>query len=180
MSVSVLGPDEYQMGSKIRCKQSMGGIPETAVASWQDCDVHYCLEEANLSPIPTQEAADGIIYQAGMSSAVWKIGTQAICKVKTWTEGMELERDTIAFVASCFPHVPLASIIHSWIDKDLSRSFLTMQRVPGRTLAEAWDSLTSEQRSQISGTVAQYCYDLAQVASEKLKSATGCGVSSLF
>ncbi|KAL4954253.1 hypothetical protein BDW69DRAFT_143189 [Aspergillus filifer] len=35
MSVSVLGPDEYQMGSKVRCKQSTGKIPETAVMSWQ-------------------------------------------------------------------------------------------------------------------------------------------------
>ncbi|KAL4798986.1 hypothetical protein BDV19DRAFT_355753 [Aspergillus venezuelensis] len=155
MSVSVLGPDEYQMGSKVRCKQSTGGIPETAVASWEDSDGHYYLEEAKMSQIQIQEAADGIIYQAGMSSAVWNIGTQAICKVKHWTEGMELESDTLAFVASRFPHVPLASVIHSWIDKDPSQSFLIMQRVPGRTLAEAWDSLTSEQRSHIAGTIAQ-------------------------
>lgn len=69
-----------------------------------------------------------------MSSAVWEIGTNAICKVKTWSDGMERENDTLAFVSSRFPHIPIPEVIYSWVDEQLSRTFLVLRRVQGQTL----------------------------------------------
>ncbi|GAB1194472.1 hypothetical protein APSETT444_003718 [Aspergillus pseudonomiae] len=168
------------MGSKFPCKKVTSEIPETAVATWKERDGHYCLFEGTGWNSSSPEAADGLIYQAGMSSAVWEIGYQAICKVKTWSEGMESESDTLAFVASRFPHIPLPEVIYSWVDKKLDRTFLILRRVQGQTLAKVWPSLTSEQKVQTATTVAQYCHDLAEETAENLQSATGCGVLELF
>lgn len=181
LSVSTSGADAYRMGTKILCRKSTTGIPDTAVAAWEESDGHYYLLEAtDMNSLSFQQAANGLIYQAGMSSAVWEIGTNAICKVKTWTEGMESESNTLAFVASRFPHIPLPKVIYSWVDEQQGRTFLILRRVKGQTLARAWQSLTSEQRSHIAATAAQYCCDLAQVTSENLQSATGCGILEPF
>ncbi|KAB8219218.1 hypothetical protein BDV33DRAFT_174267 [Aspergillus novoparasiticus] len=175
-----LGTDIYQMGSKFLCKKITSRISEAAVASWKERDGYYCLIEGTNVNSSSPETADGLIYQAGMSSAVWEIGSEAICKVKTWAEGMESESNTLAFVASRFPHIPLPEVIYSWVDEQLERTFLILRRVQGQTLANTWPSLTSEKRAQVAATVAQYCHDLAEATSENLQSATGCGVLEPF
>ena len=76
------------MGSKFLCKKTTSGIPNTAVASWDEGDGQFYIIETT-SANSLGEPADGLIYQAGLSSAVWGIGTQAICKVKTWSDGVE-------------------------------------------------------------------------------------------
>lgn len=123
LSVSKLGTDIYQMGSKFLCKKVISGIPEAAVASWKERDGHYCLLEGTIRNSSSPEAAEGLIYQAGMSSAVWEIGSEAICKVKTWAEGMDSESNTLAFVASRFPHILLPEVTYSWVDEQLERTF---------------------------------------------------------
>ncbi|RDK37176.1 hypothetical protein M752DRAFT_287298 [Aspergillus phoenicis ATCC 13157] len=156
-SVSKLSPDTYQMGSKFLCKKTTSGIPNTAVASWDEGDGQFYIVETT-SANSLGEPADGLIYQAGLSSAVWGIGTQAICKVKTWSDG----------------------VIYSWTDEKLNRSFLILQRIQGQTLVSAWPSLTAEQKAEVACTVAGYCRDLTEETSEKLQSATGCGVLEPF
>jgi hypothetical protein len=114
------------MGSKFLCKRATNEIPKTVVATWRDDDVQYYLVRAT-SANSLERGADGLIYQAGMSSAVWAIGMHAVCKVKAWSDGMERESDTLSFVASRFPHIPLPEIIHSWVDEQLSRTFLILR-----------------------------------------------------
>ncbi|GKZ28346.1 hypothetical protein AbraIFM66950_003603 [Aspergillus brasiliensis] len=159
-SVSQLSPDTYQMGSMYLCRKATSGIPDTAVASWDEDDRQY--------------------YLAGLSSAVWEIGTQAICKVKTWADGMGRESDTLAFIASRFPYIPIPEVVYSWTDEKLNRSFLIMRRVQGQTLASAWPSLTSEQKAGVAYTVAKYYRDLTEATSEKLQSTMGHGVLEAF
>lgn len=178
-SVSKLSPDTYQMGSKFLCKKATSGVPNTAVASWNEGDGKFYIVETT-SANSLGEPADGLIHQAGLSSAVWGIGTQAICKVKTWSDGVGRESDTLAFIASRFPHIPIPEVIYSWTDEKLNRSFLILQRIQGQTLASAWPSLTAEQKAEVACTVAGYCRDLTEETSEKLQSATGCGVLEPF
>jgi hypothetical protein len=167
------------MGSMFLCKKANGGIPKAAVATWRDNDngQYYIIEATGANSPDT--AADGLIYHAGTSSAVWEIG-HAICKVKTWSDGMERESDTLAFVASRFPYIPVPEVIYSWVNERLGRSFLILRRIQGQTLASAWPSLTPEQKNDIATTVAQYCRDLAEATSERLQSATGCAVLEPF
>ncbi|KAE8147512.1 kinase-like domain-containing protein [Aspergillus avenaceus] len=178
-SVSQLGPDTYQMGSKFLCKKATGEIPQNAVVSWEDGDGQYYLVEAT-DMNPPVNTAEGLIHQAGTSSAVWAIGTQVVCKVKTWVSGMERESDTLAFVASRFPHIPIPEVIYSWVDEPLNRTFLILRRIQGQTLLSAWPSLTTEQKADMATTVAQYCRDLSEATAEGLQSATGCGVLEPF
>ncbi|PWY63601.1 hypothetical protein BO83DRAFT_154922 [Aspergillus eucalypticola CBS 122712] len=57
------------MGSKNMCKKSIDGVPKIAVASWRGCNgQYYLLEATNVNPL--KKTADGLIYQAGLSSAV--------------------------------------------------------------------------------------------------------------
>lgn len=93
---------------------------------------------------------------------------------------MERESNTVAFVATTFPHIPIPKVIYSWVDEQLSRTFLILRRVQGQTLASAWPSLSLDQRADVALSVAQYCRDLTEVTSEKLQSATGCGVLEPF
>lgn len=185
LSVSNFGPNTYRMGSRFLCKKATGETPETVVATWKDGDgqCYYLVKDTSASVhslLSSQEAADGLIYHAGMSSAVWEIGSHVICKVKTWADGMESESSTLAFVASRFPHIPPPEVIYSWVDEQLSCTFLILKRIQGQTLARAWPSLTSEKRDHLAVTVAQYCSDFAEATSENLQSATGCGVLEPF
>ncbi|KAL2859273.1 hypothetical protein BJX68DRAFT_261716 [Aspergillus pseudodeflectus] len=148
--------------------------------SWEDTDGSFCLladdSELSLSEQPLTD----LIYQAGTSSAVWAIGSNAICKVKTWTHGMEMESDTLALVKASFPDIPVPDVIYAWLDEKLSRSFLILKRVQGNTLAQVWHYLTPEKRDGIATTVAQYCSELANLTSSKFQSATGHGVLEPF
>lgn len=163
------------------CKKFASGQAENPIVTWKDEDGDYCLVESQFRESHSSEAlSEGLIYQAGMSSAVWTIGSHAICKVKTWCEGMELESSTLAFIANKFPHIPSPHVIHSWLDKKLNRSFLILRRIQGQTLERAWPSLTPDQKEQAASTVAQYCHDLAGVTSQNIQSATGCGVLEPF
>jgi hypothetical protein len=181
-SVSKLGPEIYQMGTKFICEKVTGVVPESAVATWKDEDVFYCLRETTVKECLSaeKEAYEDLICQAGTSSAVWPIGANAVCKVKTWCEGMELESSTLHFLADQFPHIPVPKVIYSWLDKEWNRTFLILKRIEGQTLQAAWPSLTLEQRHQVAATVAQYYRDLATTTSLSLRTATGCRVLEPF
>lgn len=106
------------MGSRIVCRKSTNGIPSTAVTTWEDYDGHYYLLNAtDTIPFSSQQPANGLIYQAGLSSAVWETGINAICKVKTWTEGMEISTIGTA-VSRCnweiFPENINSTYAHHW------------------------------------------------------------------
>lgn len=180
-SISKLGDNVYQMGSKFICEKVTGEVPDTAVASWKDNDEIYYLREADEDLSSAKEKGYGdLIYKAGTSSAVWAIGTNVICKVKTWCDGMELESSTLAFLAVNFPHIPVPDVVFSWLDTELNRTFLLLKRIEGQTLQAAWPSLPSEHKDQVAATVAQYCRELATLQASSFQSATGLGVLEPF
>ncbi|KAL3459657.1 hypothetical protein BJX64DRAFT_291005 [Aspergillus heterothallicus] len=180
-SVLEIHPDTYQMGSKFICKRATADIPEDAVGAWgKDHEQYYLVKILDSYLSSSSSAAEGLVYQAGTSSAVWAIGKHAICKVKTWAVGMEEESRTLAFVAARFPHIPIPEVIYSWIDDKMERTFLILRRVEGQTLQKAWPSLSLEGRNRVAASVAQYCSDLADATSGNLESSTGLGVLEPF
>lgn len=109
-------------------------------ASWQDPEGHtFCIRPLRESDIPTGPAPDPI-HTGGTSAAVWALGG-AIVKVKAWVEGIEPEAETLRYVRERFD-VPLPEVLHHWVDETLNRSFLVLRPVPGKTLQQAWDSLS--------------------------------------
>jgi Phosphotransferase enzyme family len=93
---------------------------------------------------------------------------------------MELESDTLAFLALKFPHIPIPEVVYTWLDTELERTFRLLKRIEGQTLQSAWLSLSSGQRDQVATTVAQYCRDISTLRSPLFQSATGRGVYDLF
>ncbi|KAL2825691.1 hypothetical protein BJY01DRAFT_241505 [Aspergillus pseudoustus] len=152
-SVIMTGTDTYRMGSEVVCKRATSQAPDNALAAWkEDGGYYYLARNTRSNAPPGADAAGGMIYQAGTSSAVWEIGNNAICKV-----------------------------IYSWIDVELSRTFLVLRRVQGgQTLERAWPSLNSEKRAHVAASIARYCLDLADETSDYLQSSTGCGVLEPF
>jgi hypothetical protein len=168
------------MGTRFLCRKVQNTKVTSSVTSWEDTDGSFCLFDDDSELSLSEQPLGDLLYQAGTSSAVWAIGSNAICKVKTWTNGMDMESDTLAFVKANFPDIPVPDIIYAWLDEKLSRSFLILKRVQGNTLAQVWPSLTPEKRDGIASTVAQFCYELTNLTSNKFQSATGHGVLEPF
>jgi hypothetical protein len=168
------------MGTRFLCRRVASDDIENAIARWKDAEGTLGLFEHDGSISPNEQPCNDLVYHAGTSSAVWGIGLEAICKVKTWTRGMEMESDTLAFVQAKAPHIPVPEVIYAWLDKKLHRTYLILRRIQGTTLQDAWSSLTMDQQNKVADTVAQYCFDLTRATSKRLESATGCGVYEPF
>lgn len=85
-------------------------------------------------------------------SAVWAVGNNAFCKVKSWTADMPLESTAIQFVQS---------------------EFLLLERAEGTTLRDAWQTMSIPQQEFILDEVVHLCNLFASVTSERLQGVQG-------
>lgn len=67
--------------------------------------------------LPEDGLETGLDNEGETPAAVWSIGANAFCKVKTWHEGMQLESKTIEIIREKTPEVPVLEVIQSWIDR---------------------------------------------------------------
>ncbi|ERF71910.1 hypothetical protein EPUS_08226 [Endocarpon pusillum Z07020] len=177
-SVVKLNEQRFRLGSSMICEQTDVADPSSLLASWQDNGKTFILRKEAVheyNMLPSTSPAN-MVHEAGTSAAVWLLGKDTFCKVKGWCEGMEAESETIDFVRTQCPDIPVPEVIFSWIDTDWSRSFTLIKRVAGKTLDERWPSLSPSQRSEIVDKVVEYCKKLSMVTSSKLESATGKGL----
>lgn len=86
-----------------------------------------------------------LVYTAGNVSAVWAVGADAFCKVKKIVKGVTQEADTLRFVQSQQPSFNTPQVLYHTTDDTLS--YLFVRRLPGRTLDQAWPTLTEQQRA---------------------------------
>lgn len=163
------------MGSSILC-EIVTVLPENVLTSWTDNQDHmYCLRSApEALPQQMADAACGPTHDSGTSGAVWVIGG-VFCKVKAWVENMETEADTLKYVRERFD-IPVPEVVYHWVESTSSRSFLILKPVGGKTLQRAWSSLSHQQRRRVAEQVAEYCAILAEETSDRLGTATGCGI----
>lgn len=160
------------------CEESTVKGKMDVLASWQDRDKTFILRQQNEydRSMPPSSSSAKIIHEAGGCAGVWLFGEDTFCKVKGWCEGREVENETIDFVKRCCPTIPVPEVIYSWIDRDWSRTFTVLKRVPGKTLEESWPSLSEAQRKEIAQKIAGYCNQLSQLTSFKFQTATKQGV----
>lgn len=147
-----------------------------ALAAWEEDDYTYILRDTKDGGIASAsfvESSDELqlVHVGGSSSAVWRIGRAAFCKVKAWNPEIESEDKTIAFVKKIAPQISTPEVIYAWTEHN--RSFLILRRIEGSTLRDAWTSLSLSQRHSVVKTIATYCDFLAQNTSQMLGSATG-------
>jgi aminoglycoside phosphotransferase (APT) family kinase protein len=150
--------------------------PADAIADWKDGDSTFYLRKSSANELSGGDVEADRIHIGGTSSAVWCLGENAFCKAHAWCEGLELEANTMWFVAENASEVPIPELVYSWIDHDLNRTFLITKRVGGQTLERAWPQLSLPQRTQIANGIAQFCDTLAANTSSRFETVTGCGV----
>jgi hypothetical protein len=136
-------------------------------------------EQELYSGMREQEAEEDRIYSMGSSAACWRFG-DAYFKVKSWCEGMDTESNLIAFAREAVPSIPVPKVYCSWLDRAWNRSFLVLAAVEGKTLNEAWPSLSDTQRQKVAATVATFCETLASQTSQKLQNPSGGSVLEPF
>lgn len=179
-SVKRINTHLWTLGTAMMCVKSDARDASVAhaVGSWEDGGSVFHLiprDEALLATAEEGDSAIDRIQECGTGGSVWGIGNEAICKVKSWCNGQQLEATTIAFVNEHCPTVPVPKVIYSWIDEPINRTFLILGRVHGRTLNNAWPLLTATQRLNIANEIAQHCSILAQKTSTKYESVSGYG-----
>lgn len=174
-SIVLSKPNYWFLGSLYTCELVVN-VPNNAIISWEADGNIYCIHQSSAGKRDSILGASesNRVHHAGTSAAVWNIGGTFI-KVKAWRDGMQLESDSIRFVNK-ISSIPTPEIIFSWVDVRWDRTFLIVKAVEGRTLDQAWESLSIHRRLQIAGTVAQFCKTLALSTSESLMTADGKGV----
>jgi len=176
-SVTFISPDQWTMGTLWFCEKVTGPAPTDTVVTWEDGDSTFALRpqsKTNSHTLGDTETTK--FHDCGTSAALWNIGQNVICKVKSWAEGMELEADTIQAVRDEIPSVPVPEVIYSWLDKAWNRSYLLLKRVSGQTLEDAWPKLSTGQVKKIAVDLAKYTSTLSEFTSRQLKTINGCGV----
>lgn len=171
-SISLVDADTWLIGPLLlHCSE---GLCETSTWYDADDDLSYIVTAASAPrpssvPLSADDPKIKLVYDAGDCSAVWSIGNSAFCKVKIKVPGTTAEATTLGFVHKQKPGFNLPTVLHESEYKD--RYCLFFQRVPGRTLSDAWSTLDDRWRNYYIGAVVNVCRFL-----ECCEGDTLCGV----
>ncbi len=168
----------WVIGTLMVCEETDGpeSVPADAVAQWQDGDITLYLRKRLSDELLEGDFAADRVHVGGTSAAVWCLGENTFCKAHAWIEGLELEANNLRFVAEKMPDVTIPGVIYSWIDREISRTFLLTKRVQGQILDNVWPRLSTLQRTEIADYIARVCVTLAANTSSRLETITGCGI----
>lgn len=179
-SVAKIAARQWLLGSSMLCEMNPTTVPSDALASWSSerGDTFYLCR----SPSPRQDINGDVeelakvdrVHQAGTGAAVWAFGDVHI-KAKAWVPELQSESDTIEFVQKTTT-IPVPEVIFSWVDAEWNRSFLILRSFKGRTLYQAWPTLSQEQKPRIAHQIASYCKQLASSTSRQMETLSGKGV----
>ncbi|KAJ5574008.1 uncharacterized protein N7459_008435 [Penicillium hispanicum] len=180
-SVKEIDKDTWRIGGPI-LHRSMGPSHRS---TWYDRmdGFSYFITDAPVPPPPSMplranNSTIKLVYDAGKNSAVWSIGNDAFCKVKTRIVGTTPEATTIAFVHAKNPNFEIPRVLYQAEQGD--RSYLFLSRVPGRTLAAAWPSLNETWRQRYIHTVVSVCESLQLLESDKLSGVDGKNMPEMY
>ncbi|OAG04876.1 uncharacterized protein CC84DRAFT_1196889 [Paraphaeosphaeria sporulosa] len=179
-SLKQINPESWLVGSLIL--RRLPYFSENAVWNDSDDNSSYELKQApNLYDWTAMELDSPyitLIHEAGDASAVWSIGNNAFCKVKYIERGVTPESVTLNFVQEQRPSFRTPKVLHYFVDKD--RSYLFLERLPGRTLAEAWPSLSMEWRRSYVSAVVRICKEMAEWEGKMLSGVDGQGIPEYY
>ncbi|KAI4155417.1 MAG: hypothetical protein LQ340_001017 [Diploschistes diacapsis] len=172
-------PYSWSLGSTHICIQcsSEEDVPPEAWVSWQDSPNSFLYLRERSSPLTAQIPGEpSPRVQADSSISVFQFGVSTMIKTYAWTEGMQLEGDTIDHVRKHHPNIPITSKIVEWVDKPWSRCFMVMYRAEGSLLNDVWFKMDQEQRMAIAREVALHVADMAEETSDLLQTVNKCGL----
>jgi len=101
-----------------------------------------------------------LVHGVGDSSAVWSIGSNVLCKARYLEEGVTPESVILDFVQRKQPSFETPKVLFHAFSHD--RSFLFIQRLPGRTLDSAWPSLSESWKRHYVSSIVDACQEMAE------------------
>jgi aminoglycoside phosphotransferase len=119
-----------------------------------------------------------LVHEAGDASVVWAIGRDAFCKIKYIEDGVTPESVTLNWVQNRRSSFDTPRVLCHVHDKD--RSYLFLQRLPGRTLDKAWPSLTEQWRSFYVNAIVDICEEMASWSGHQLGGVDGQRVPEYY
>lgn len=186
-TVGLISPDHWSIGSLMICeahKDKDDEIPSGVVCSWEDCGKTYHLRKRSIPRVNREPEGDFMATRHpdyyGLSRAIWTLSHNVFVKVKSWTEGLTTEADTIRFINKNVPSVPTEKIIYAWIDPAWNRTVMISKRVEGMTYNDAWRSLTTQQKLGVADQVAEHCKALAELTSDYVETVEGGGIAGVY
>lgn len=75
--------------------------------------------------------------------------------------------------------IPVPKVLNEWVDSD-GRYFILMERIKGRTLEEAWPTMTTADKERIADQAAGYLLQLRKLQSPQMQSLAGGPVYDAF
>lgn len=75
--------------------------------------------------------------------------------------------------------IPVPKVLNEWVDSD-GRYFILMERIKGRTLEEAWPTMTTTDKERIADQAAGYLLQLRKLQSPQMQSLAGGPVYDAF
>jgi aminoglycoside phosphotransferase len=139
---------------------------QSNTATWNDESdgSSYVLEKSSSSHLAAishyESSYVQLVHQAGDASAVWTIGSVAFCKVKYVKDGVTPEPSTLQFIHDQQSSFNTPDILAQAIDED--KVYLFLQRLPGRTLDQAWPSLDNRWRLHYVTAIVDVCKEMAR------------------
>ena len=112
------------------------------------------------SRVPTIEEIEqwGVLYKHGnIRDNILLIGRDYVVKKSTTDmhERLLMEIENLRFVAGNTT-IPIPEVVDILKKPDSDITYMVMKRIPGRTLGEAWASLTEDDRTEITTTLRGY------------------------
>jgi hypothetical protein len=101
-----------------------------------------------------------LIHEAGDASAIWSIGNNAVCKARYTLPGITPESTTLKYVQERKPSFMTPEILHHAYDYD--RNYLFLQKLPGKTLYEAWPGLDEYWRQKYIDEIVRLIQEMEQ------------------
>ncbi|KAF1984262.1 hypothetical protein K402DRAFT_381476 [Aulographum hederae CBS 113979] len=153
-------------------------------ATWNDPadGSSYTVTEMTTPPLQTQPVDSPhikLVYEAGDFSAVWSIGSNAFFKAKYMVPGATLESTTLEYVQkqhlSCFK---IPKVLFHTPSGD--RSFLFVERIPGRTLDSAWTGLSESWRQRYVDAIVQACVEMSHWRGTKIGGVDGLHLDGYY
>ncbi|KAI1955818.1 hypothetical protein LOZ58_006629 [Ophidiomyces ophidiicola] len=149
-------------------------------ATWNDpaANAHYTLTDAPSPPpvstlLPADSQFISKIYDAGDATAVFAIEHCIVLKIKCYDPNFTSEVTTLDFVRRQNRRFVVPDVIHYVDQWNGDRMIVFYQRLPGRTLSDAWPTLDDHWRSHYTLEIARICKNLARLKSDKLAGVDG-------
>ena len=174
------GPQRWAFGHNMLCERVREPVPDGpvpfAIKTWKTQGETYCVRKGDWTA--EWETSPNIppLVDSGGPRAIFPLGENLVVKVASMFPNQESEADVMRFIQRLEPDIPMAQLYFDYYDEEWERVYYIMERVHGRTLAQAWMDISLEQTGRLVEEIVRYMLKLAKHTSPYLRSTTGFGV----